>query len=381
MKHDIAMMNDALMQKKSKHHITERVLLVLILLLTLGVSRTWAENGYPVVTMTYLSIDANNDYTFWGNIDWGNNAKAGWNYQGNQHNYPYVEVQGSGERSITYILVDATQSSNSNPIPTGNIIHATLHAKVSGSLDNQRNTIWFVDYNNEPSLPTTNNAANDARHFFGTLNSTVTSTSTNSETFDDVTFDITAAIKDDADRKVVLVVYETAEGGGYIKDPWVEINYEGWSVTEHTIALTDINNDNKITSGMPILYYPENETVTYTYDGTVLGTYDNTYPPRIKNTGDGTVTATIGGTRSYSYTLHVTSDTGGGTYDESTKTYTFNQIGKFSSNQIPTASLPPGLTEVSFKGGPTAVIVNSTVGPVLKVIDANGYSHCSLNPG
>ena len=374
MKRDIAMMNDALMQKKSGQDIIiGRAFLVLFFLLTLGVSRTWAENGYPVVTMTY--IDANNPDISYGSISWENTAKAGWNWQDTQDNYPFVGVNGTGEMSITYIMVDATQSSNSNPIPTGNIIHATLHAKVSGSLDDQRQTVWYVDYNTETDLPDNFGGAWGARHFFGTLNSTVTSTSTNSSTFDDVTFDITAAIKDDADRKVVLVVYETAEGGGYIKDPWVEINYEGWSVTEHTVALTDINNDNKITSGMPILYYPENEAVTYTYDGTVLGTYDNTYPPRIKNTGDVTVTATIGGTRSYSYTLHVTSDTGGGTYDVSTKTYTFNQIGKFSSNQIPETSLPPGLTEVSFKGGPTAVIVNSTAGPVLKVIDANGFSH------
>lgn len=146
----------------------------------------------------------------------------------------------------------------------------------------------------------------------------------------------------------------------------------GWDVPAHTVALTNADNDNKITAeDMPTLYNPESATVgDYTYDGTVLGTYDKTYPPRIKATGQGTVTATIGGKTSQ-YTLNVTSPTGGGTYDAASHTYTFDQTGMVSSH---TVDAVPGVT-MTFNGGQTAVVVNDGTRTVLKVIDGNGFSH------
>ena len=150
----------------------------------------------------------------------------------------------------------------------------------------------------------------------------------------------------------------------------------GWDVPAHTVALTNADNDNKIT-GMPTLYNPESATVgDYTYDGTVLGTYDKTYPPRIKATGQGTVRATIGGKTSQ-YTLNVTSPTGGGTYDAASHTYTFDQTGVVSSH---TVDAVPGVT-MTFNGGQTAVVVNDGTRTVLKVIDGNGFSHPNLNDG
>ena len=148
----------------------------------------------------------------------------------------------------------------------------------------------------------------------------------------------------------------------------------GWEVTEHTVALTDVNYDNKITSGMPTLYNPNNETVTYSYSGTALGTYDLTYPPRLKNTGDGTVTATFGG-NSYSYTLHVSGSTVSGTYTASNNKYSFDQTGIITQRSFTEVD---GVT-MTINGGPTAIVVNTTEDNVtyktLKVIDANGFSH------
>ena len=339
----------------------------------------WAEKGYPVVTMTF--IDANNSTTSYGTISWGNSAKAGWNIQETRDNYPFVGVQGYGERCITFIEVDATQSSNSNPIPTGNIISATLHAKVSGSLDNQRATTWYVDFNTETTLPTTFDAAYGARHFFGTMNSTASSTSTNSGSFDDVSFDITAAIKNDADRKVLLVVYETAEGGGYIKEPWVEINYVGWSETDYTVDLTTVNATNQ-DNGMPRLY-DENGTdvtssATISYSGNdVVGSGSNPYPPRLNRTGNCTVTATYNG-ETYSYSLHVTAPSVSGTYDADNNKYTFNNVGIIADRIFTQVD---GVT-MTINGGPTALVVNATYDETLtamKVIDENGYSHAYLN--
>lgn len=152
----------------------------------------------------------------------------------------------------------------------------------------------------------------------------------------------------------------------------------GWDVASHTVSLTSANNDNKITSGMPVLYNPDGAAVTYTYDGTVLGNYDQTYnpSPRLKATGTGTVTATIGGKKTQ-YSLTVTSPTVTGTYDASTNTYTFDKVGIISSHSIDAVPF----INMSFRGGPTAVVVNDGTRTVLKVIDANGYSHPNLNEG
>lgn len=352
-----------------------------LLLLYVGTNRTWAEKGYPVVTMTY--IDANNNTTSYGTIGWGNTAKAGWNWQDTQDGYPFVGVKGSGERSITFIEVDATQSSNSNPLPTGNIISATLHAKVSGSIDNQRTTEWHIAYNTESSLPSTFDGAWGARHFFSTFNVSASSTSTNSGIFNDVTFDISYVFKDGENRnKVILVVYETAEGGGYIKEPWVEINYDGWTESEYTVNLTSVDYQNKISSGMPTLRDGNNNDitnsngVTFSYTGAVVGNGFTAYPPRLKAMGDGTVTATVGD-NTYTYDMHVTGTTVSGTYDAANNKYTFDRVGIITDR---TFTQVEGVT-MSITGGPTALVVNAEGTTALKVIDVNGYSQPNLTGG
>lgn len=148
----------------------------------------------------------------------------------------------------------------------------------------------------------------------------------------------------------------------------------GWDVSSHSVSLTSADNDNKIMSDMPVLYNPESAAIdTYAYnDGVVLANFDTTYPPRMKATGTGTVTATIGG-KTAQYDLTVTSPVGGGTYDAASSTYTFNTNGVISSKSVDAV---PFIT-MSFNGGPTAVVVNG----YLKVIDANGFSHPNLNGG
>ena len=156
----------------------------------------------------------------------------------------------------------------------------------------------------------------------------------------------------------------------------IKVQKWGWEVSSHSVVLTATDNDNKISSGLPTLYNPDNAEVTYTYDGTVIGNYEQVYPPRLKANGAGTVTASIGGETSQ-YILNVTSPTVTGTFDAATLTYTFNNVGvirNHSIDEVPFISM-------SFRGGPTAVVVDDGTRTVLKVIDANGYSHPNLNNG
>lgn len=152
----------------------------------------------------------------------------------------------------------------------------------------------------------------------------------------------------------------------------------GWDVVSHSVNLTAADNNNKITSGMPVLYNPANAAVTYTYDGTVLSNYEKTYSPspRLRAAGTGTVTATIGGKKAQ-YNLNVAAPTVTGSYDAATKTYTFDNVGVISNHSVDVVPF----INMSFRGGPTAVVVNDGTRTVLKVIDTNGYSHPNLNNG
>ena len=107
----------------------------------------------------------------------------------------------------------------------GNILKATLKAKVSGAIDGDRPTCWGVGYNDSEWLPsmTWNNNSNKSI----TLLDGGKWTTTNSEnTFEDKEFNITGAFTNDDDKIVTLLVYETEAGSGYFKEPYVEIQYE-----------------------------------------------------------------------------------------------------------------------------------------------------------
>ena len=366
----------------TKYTFARWILLVMLLLLTVGANKTWAQNRvYPKTRMTY--VDANNPTTSYSEIGWGSTAKAGWNYVGNDGGYPFVEMGNSGERCITFIEVDATQESNGTSINAGTIVKATLHAKISGTCDNQRQGVWAVGYNNESWWDNglTFNDAYFPRHFID-LNNQLTTFTSSASVFEDRIFDITDAIKNDGDRKVILVVYETAEGGGYIKEPWVEITYNNqpdWNVGEFTMDLTWVNNNNQF-DGMPKLYdingndITASATMSYS-NSNVVG--EGNYPPRLKGTGDCTVSANYGG-NNYSYILHVTAPTVSGTYDAFNNKYSFNDVGVITER---TFTQVEGVT-MTINGGPTSMVVNAIYGDIsmtaLKVIDEGGYSQPNL---
>lgn len=345
----------------------------MLLLMVVGVGEMWAYTGNAVVKMTYVDYD--NPNTSYGEITTGETAKAGYNKITSKDGYPYVEFgnTGWGCNWITYIEVDASA------IP-GNITNVTLTADISGPTDNgTRDTEWSVGYNFETwRSDWTFNTAD--RHFIQ-LEGTQRNTSRNRDTFVSATFDITNALKEDADRKVNLVVYETAAAGGYIKNPVVTVTYEiGWTMSSFTADLTSVDQQNKL-SGMPTFYNPDNVAVTYTYPDMVgVGWSNTSYPPRLKSIGSGTVTASVnvgGTTYNYDYTLNVTGTTVTGTYDDVTNKYTFDQIGIIEQRTFADVR---GIT-MEIASGPTALVVQAGSYTALKMIDEGGYSQPNLTGG
>ncbi len=202
------------------------------------------------VKMTY--VDYNQPNTSFGEIAAGATARAGYNTIADGR----VEMAKTdwNVNHITYLQVDASA------VP-GTITRVTLKADVSGSSDNKRTTCWGVGYNSSTwSADMTYDTANKSITLLGGTQWTATNSST---TFESKTFDITAALNGDADKKVTILVYETEAAGGYIKNPTVEVQYSlntpvsyahlnaiktGWGGAAGTISSIELVNENNITS-------------------------------------------------------------------------------------------------------------------------------------
>jgi len=191
--------------------------------LCLGTS-AWADTGSATVKMTY--VDYNNATTAMGEISEGETARSGYNnISGGSVGFANA---GWGCNWITYIQVDASGIN-------GTITGATLTADISGSTDSKRTTTWGVGYNS--SVWSADMTYDSADKTITTLGGTQSSSDKSSSTFTTKTFDITAALENDDDKIVTLLVYETAAAGGYIKNPTVSVEYiaEGAEVANYTV--------------------------------------------------------------------------------------------------------------------------------------------------
>lgn len=185
----------------------------------LEINRKYA---WPTVKMTY--VDANDAATAKGIIEWGDPAKSG--YNNISEGAVGLANSGWGVNYLTYLQVDASTIQ-------GTILKATLKAKVSGSLDNRRNTKWGVGYNDSEwsSGMTWNSTFNDrnitqvGEEVPTTFNFPRDDTRW-STTYQDAEFNITQAFTGDADKILTLLVYELEPGGGNFKEPVLEIQYE-----------------------------------------------------------------------------------------------------------------------------------------------------------
>ena len=270
--------------------------------LCLGTS-AWADTGSATVKMTY--VDYNNATTAMGEISEGETARSGYNkISGGSVGFANT---GWNCNWITYIQVDASGIN-------GTITGATLTADISGSTDSKRATTWGVGYNS--SVWSADMTYNSADKTITILDGTQSSSSKSSLEFTTKTFDITAALKNDDDKIVTLLVYETAAAGGYIKNPTVSVEYiaAGAKVANYTVKFVCNGNEIKtaITSsglvGDACTIDPELLADFMSDDGTMKYIYvgndaeDNT----IAEDGKTVVTINYREAETYSYNINAT---------------------------------------------------------------------------
>lgn len=238
-------------------------LFLLSSVLSFGTVNAVAEESPATVKMTYVNYDAPD--TSYGEIAAGETAKAGYNkISGGMVDFART---GWGENCITYLQVDASAIE-------GNITGVTLKFQASGSTDNKRATTWGVGYNSSVwSSDMTYNTADRTITTIGNIESTATKAST---TFEERSFDITAAVNNAENHIATILVYETAAAGGYIKNPTVTVNWTKEAAYDVTftetngVAATITVNGNNVTDGTSLV------NGTYDFTATAAGYKDYT---------------------------------------------------------------------------------------------------------
>lgn len=232
-------------------------------MLTFGTVNAVAEESPATVKMTYVNYDAPD--TSYGEIAAGETAKAGYNkISGGAVNFGNT---GWKENCITYLQVDASAIE-------GNITGVTLKFQASGSTDNKRATTWGVGYNS--SVWSTDMTYNTADRTITTIGDTQPTTTKASTTFEELSFDITAAVNNAENHIATILVYETAAGGGYIKNPSVTVNWTKEAAYDVTftetngVAATITVNGNNVTDGTSLV------NGTYDFTATAAGYKDYT---------------------------------------------------------------------------------------------------------
>lgn len=238
-------------------------LFLLSSVLTFGTFNAVAEESPATVKMTYVNYDAPD--TSYGEIAAGETAESGFNkISGGAVNFGNT---GWGVNYVTYLQVDASAIE-------GNITGVTLKFQASGSTDNKRATTWGVGYNS--SVWSSDMTYNTADRTITTIGDTQSTTTKASTTFDELSFDITAAVNNAENRIATVLVYETAAAGGYIKNPSVTVNWTkdaAYDVTfteTNGVAATITVNGNNVTDGTSLV------NGTYDFTATAAGYKDYT---------------------------------------------------------------------------------------------------------
>lgn len=232
-------------------------------MLTFGTVNAVAEESPATVKMTYVNYDAPD--TSYGEIAAGETAESGFNkISGGAVNFGNT---GWGVNYVTYLQVDASAIE-------GNITGVTLKFQASGSTDNKRATTWGVGYNS--SVWSSDMTYNTADRTITTIGDTQSTTTKASTTFDELSFDITAAVNNAENRIATVLVYETAAAGGYIKNPSVTVNWTKEAAYDVTftetngVAATITVNGNNVTDGTSLV------NGTYDFTATAAGYKDYT---------------------------------------------------------------------------------------------------------
>ena len=195
-----------------------RVLLVAALLG--GASSAWAETGSATVKMTYVNGSSDAQSTSYGDLALSTEILAGY-LKISSGSLTYAN-QGWGVNNIIYLQVDASAIE-------GTITGATLSATLGSN--SSRGLTYGVGYNSSAWSSTLTWATADRS--ITTCGSTV-SVAKNA-TASTQSFDITDALRNDADKIVTILVYQTAAGGGNFSNPAVSITYTTAAAANYTI--------------------------------------------------------------------------------------------------------------------------------------------------
>lgn len=197
------------------------------------------ETAYANVKMTYINGSDENVDVAYGEIPLDQPAYAGFNKISGDA--VALGNKAWGVNNIAYLRVDASST-------PGVIQKATLKADFQQI--SARGMAYGVGYNDsEWSADMTWNTADRSITLMGSTKSTAKAT-------DDVAleFDITDAMKYENGYIATVLVYNTAAGGGYIKNPIVEVEYEPYEATTTTFDFEDGNkvftDDSRITSAI-----------------------------------------------------------------------------------------------------------------------------------
>lgn len=262
----------------------------------------------PVVKMTYVDYDQ--PATAMGEIAAGATARAGFN-KISEGSVAFGNT-GWGENKITYIQVDAS-------CYTGDIVSAELTVEVSGSTDSKRTTGWGIGYNSSVwSADMTYETADKTITTMGDLQWTSTKSAS---TFETKTFDILDAFKNDEDKVVTLVVYETAAAGGYIKNPVVAIEAANADeITTYTVKYVDEAGADiadaftaNIMIGEKAALTAEDKANKYNTDNTKKYIYvscDRDSIVTVADSASNVITATFREAATYNYTVEAVDDSG-----------------------------------------------------------------------
>lgn len=192
-----------------------------------------------IVKMTY--VNKNEPTTSYGEIPQGQTARTGYN----KISGGSVEFgnEGWGVNFITYLQVDASAIE-------GEIIEAVLSFDMSGSTDSRRTTTVGAGYNS--SVWTSDMTYNSADRRITLVGSTVSTTTRAADTFENKTIDIIDALKNDDDKVVTILLYETAAAGCYVKNPSVIIKYREPEQYNYRVVAVDAlgNTLQEISSGV-----------------------------------------------------------------------------------------------------------------------------------
>lgn len=179
--------------------------------------------------MTYVNYDQPNEA--FGYIAAGSTAESGYNNLKN--NTIGMGNTSYGVNFLTYLKVDASAVTDKT------IISAVLKMEVSGSADTKRTCTYgavAIPYTDWDNTLTYNKAVANGMLSGTPVGESVGTSSKSATGFETKTIDITDALKDKAvgNRIITIAIYETSAGGGYIKNPSVEVkhtNLDGYTVT------------------------------------------------------------------------------------------------------------------------------------------------------